>query len=817
MPVRHAIRRLIHAPSFSLVAVTTLALGIGANAAIFSVVNGILLRPLPYPQAETLVAVYHRAPGMKIENAGSAPFLYFTYRDQMKTVQDIGLWRTDTDSVTGLAEPEEIPTIEVTDGILPMFGAQPILGRLFTRADDAPGSAPTMILTYGYWRTRFGGDPTIVGRRLTVNNESREVIGVLPASFRFLDREASAFMPMRLDRSKTYLGNFSFRSIARLRPGTTADAAAADAARLVPVAMNAFPPFPGFSLKLFAEARITPVTRPLKEDLVGDVGRVLWVLMGTIGLVLLIACANVANLLLVRTDGRQQEIAIRAALGAGRGRLVKELLVESLMLGACGGLLGLALAYGGVRLLVAIAPANLPRLNDIRIDTWVVLFTAAISLAAGAIFGVFPALKYAGARVNATLRAGGRTISDSRERHRARNTLVVAQVALALVLLIASGLMIRTFRALKQVQPGFTEPRQVLTLRISIPSLLVKDPIDVLRMQQVIADRIAGIGGVSSVGMTTTVPMEGQGWTDPIFAEDRPLAEGQLPALRRFKFIAPGLLKTMGNGIVAGRDFTWEDLYDRHRVAIVSENVARELWHDPGAAIGKRIRESVKAPYREIVGVVSDEREDGVDQKAPPIVCWPMLMDEFEGETPWVTRTVAFVVRSSRAESSGLVADVGRAVWAIYPNLPLASVRTLQEIYDRSLARTSFTLVMLTIAGTMALLLGVAGLYGVISYTVSQRTREIGIRMALGARREEVTRMFVEQGLRLTFVGIALGLAASFALTRLMASLLFDVSPGDPLTYAAVALGLAAAAALASFVPALRAATIDPAVALRAE
>ena len=817
MSLKHALRRVVTAPTFSAIAVLTLALGIGANAAVFSVVNGVLLKPLSYPDPDHIVAVDHRAPGVHIESVGSAPFLYFTYRGQLTAIQDIGLWRADTNSITGLAEPEEIPTIDVTDGVLPILGVQPLVGRLFTRTDDTPDSPPTMVLAYGYWKSRFGGDPSAVGRRILVNGNPREVIGVLPESFRFLDRRASAFLPLRLDRGKTMLGNFSYQSLARLRPGVTTDDAAADVARLIPTALTAFPGPPGFSAKIFSESHLAPVIRPLKEDMVGDIGRVLWVLMGTIGLVLLIACANVANLLLVRTDGRQQELAIRAALGAGRGRIARELMTESLVLGVAGGVAGLALAYGGVRLLTTIAPAKLPRLADIGIDGRVALFTLGISIVAGLVFGAIPVLKYAGPRLNAALRAGGRTQSDSRERHRARNGLVIAQVALALVLLVGSGLMIRTFLALRHVDPGFSRPDDVLTFRVTIPKALVAEDTDVLRMQQAIADRITTLPGVSSVGLSSVIPMDGTGWTDAVFVEDRPLAEGQLPPLRRFKFIAPGLLHTLGSRVVAGRDFTWDDLYGTRRVALVSENFAREVWHEPAAALGRRVHESAVSPWREIVGVVSDERDDGVDHPAPSAVFWPLLVDTFGGEARMSARTVAFIVRSPRAASSGLLTDIGHAVWSVNPNLPLANVRTLQEIYDKSLARTSFTLVMLSIAGAMALLLGVAGLYGVISCAVSQRSREIGIRMALGAQREQVTRMFVGHGLRLTLVGIAIGVGAAFALTRLMTSMLFDVTAADPATYIGVALGLASAAALASYMPALRAATIDPADALRAE
>ena len=456
MPLKHLLRRLVRFPAFTSIAVLTLAIGIGANSAIFSVVNGILIKPLQYPGSDALVAVNHSAPGVNIKNAGTAPFLYFTYREQGKSFTDIGIWRGHSDSVTGLGDPEEIPIVDVTDGILPMLGVKPLLGRLFTRADDTPGSPETMILSYGYWQTRFGGDPAAIGRRVLLDGRAREVIGVLPQSFRFLDRTASAFSPMRLDRAKTFLGNFSYYGLARLAPGVTLEQATAEMTRLIPVAIDTVPPFPGFSLTLFKDARLTAVPQPLKEDLVGDIGRVLWVLMGTIGIVLLIACANVANLLLVRTDGRRQELAIRAALGAGWGRIARELMTESLALGVLGGAAGLALAYGGLRVLTEIAPANLPRATEITIDGSVLLFTFAISALAGALFGLFPVVKYAGPHLNEALRAGGRTLSQSKERHRARNTLVVAQVALALVLLVGSGLMIRTFQALKHVQPGFT-------------------------------------------------------------------------------------------------------------------------------------------------------------------------------------------------------------------------------------------------------------------------------------------------------------------------------------------------------------------------
>jgi putative ABC transport system permease protein len=811
------LRRLLRMPVFTIMAVATLAIGIGANAAIFSVVQGVLLQPLPYPHADELVVLDHTAAGLGLKSTGAAPFLYFTYREDGRVFQDVALWTGDTASITGLAEPEEVRCIVVTDGLLPMLGTTPALGRLFTKQDDSPGGTETVILTAGYWRSRFGGDRSAIGRRVLLDGRAGEIIGVLPDSFRFLDQKPSLILPLRLDREKVHLGQFSYTAVARLQPGATLDQATADVARLIPVGLSRFPPFPGFSLKMFDEANLQPNLRLLKTDVIGDVGSVLWVLMGTIGMVLLITCANVANLLLVRAEGGQQELAVRAALGASRSRIAYELLAESVSLGLFGGVAGLALAYAAVRALIALAPGNLPRLDNIAIDTTVLLFTLAISIIAGLLFGAILVFKYAGPHVAAGLRGGGRTSSASRERHRARSTLVVVQVALALVLLVSSGLMIRTFHALRRVNPGFTRPEELLTLSLGIPTAQVKEPEAVVRMHQAIMDKIAAIPGVTSVGLTSVVPMTDAGWHDPIFAADKTYEQAQLPPIRLFKFLSPNLLKTMGNTLVAGRDFTWADVYDKRPVALVSENLARELWKEPSAAIGKQIRETMNSAWREVVGVVGDERDEGVDKKAPAIAFWPMLMSKFEDDDLSVRRTMAYMIRSSRAGSTAFTSEVSHAVWSVNPSLPLASVRTLDAIVSASMARMSFALVMLATAGAMALLLGVAGIYGVISYSVSQRTREIGIRMALGARSAEVTRMFVLHGLRLAGAGVACGLVAAIALMRLMSSLLFDVSPNDPTTYAAVCLSLTAAALLASYLPALRATSVDPVETLRAE
>lgn len=816
--LNQVLRRLGRAPMFTAVTLLTLAIGVGANTAIFSVLQGVLLKPLPYPQADNLIGVWHAAPGLNLKNLTASPSTYFIYREQSRTMEDIGVYTGDSVNVTGVAEPEQVRALLVTDGVLPILGVRPMLGRWFTLKDDSPGSPDTMLVTYGYWQRKFGGDPSLIGRRVMVDGKARDVIGILPQNFHFLGgRDPALLLPLRFDRNKTYLGNFSFQAVARLKHGADITQANADVARMLPIVNRSFPAPPGFSLKLFDQARIGPNLRPLKQDVIGDIGTTLWVLMGTIGMVLLIACANVANLLLVRAEGRQQELAIRAALGASRSQIAGELMFESLLLGLAGGVLGLVLASGAIQALIAMAPQGLPRLNEIGIDIPVLLFTFVVSLLAGLLFGSIPVFKYAGARLGTGLREGGRTLSQSRERHRARSTLVVVQIALALVLLISSGLMIRTFQAMTRVQPGFVRPAEVQTLRISIPEAEVKDAEQVFRMQQELLRRIAAIPGVNSASLSTKIPMDDNGNFDLIFAEDRTYGEGRLPPVRRFHYISPGFFGTIGAPVVAGRDFTWSDLENKTPVVIVSENLARELWREPAAALGKRVRIANNAGWHQIIGVVGDIRDDSVSQPAPTSAYWPILVKNLYNDRTSVERTFAFAIRTSRAGSESLLKEVRQAVWSVDANLPLAEVRTLEDYYRKSMARASFTLIMLALAGGMALLLGVVGIYGVIAYSVSQRTREIGIRAALGAQNEQLARMFLRHGLVLTAAGVGCGLAASIALARLMSSILFEVKPFDPLTYIAVAIGLVAAAALASYLPSRRAAAVDPIEALRAE
>jgi predicted permease len=542
--------------------------------------------------------------------------------------------------------------------------------------------------------------------------------------------------------------------------------------------------------------------------------------MGTLGLVLLVACANVANLVLVRTESRQRELAVRAALGASWGRIARGLLTESAVLGLAGGALGVAVAYSGLRLLLALGSSSLPRMDEIAIDRSVLLFAGAVSLLSALLFGLLPVLRYAKPQLSAALRSEGRGSSGSREHLRARGVLVVVQVALALALLVSAGLMIRTFRELGSVDPGFARPDAIQTLRVTIPPSSQRDAEQTTRRQQAILDAMAALPGVESVAYASALPLQpGVSQTDLlVMAGGRMSRTGELPQNRDFHMVSPGYFATMGTSLVAGRDFSWADLYERRAVALISADLATREWGSPVQALGKRLRGgSARNVWREVVGVVGSVHNQSVSEPAGGTVYLPALVAFVADQPAQVAGSVSYVLRSDLAGTPGLLADAQRAVWAIDPELPLADVRTMGDYYRASLARTSFTLVLLAVAGAMALLLGAIGIYGVVSYAVSQRTREVGVRLALGAQRSEIGGMFLRQGLALTLVGVALGLAGAVALARWMSVLLFGVSPLDPATYVGVSVALVAVAGLASYLPSRRATHLDPIVALRDE
>jgi predicted permease len=806
--MRDTARTVLKQPGFAAAAVVTLALGIGATTTIFSVVNGVLINPLPYPNPDALVRIVHSIGGMDQPYFNDA--IYAAYAENTQTFQDVGVWSPgETATVTGEGDPEEVRALTASQGVLTTLGVPPEIGRWFSKADDTPGALDTMMLANGYWHRRFGGDRGVLERVLTINGRPHQVIGVMPADFRF-GGELEIVLPLRIDRG-ALIPSFRLLGVARLKPGVTLAQANADAARILHVW------FENSGVKPEVRVRWAPSLRPLKQDVVGDVGRTLWVLMGAIGVVLLMACANVANLLLVRADARRQEFAIRAALGASWTRTARQLLVESLTLALLGGALGVGLAYGGLRALVAIGPSNLPRLSEISIDPVVLGFALTISLVSGLLFGFIPILKHARPRLVDAVGVGSRGASLTRERQRSQQVLVAAQMALALVLLVSAGLMIRSFQALRSVDPGFAQPERVQTFSISIPATMVAEPERVTRMQHEVLDTIAAIPGVASAAFTTRLPMGSDRSSAALTVEGK-ADDGRTPPNRQVKVVSPGLFRTLGTPLVAGRDFTWTDLFDLRDVAIVSENLARELWGSPTAALGRRIRAYYDqgAPWREVIGVAADVHDDGVHQPAPATVYWPAQPDE-QRMSGYLSRRVSVAIRTERAGTQNLLTQLREAVWSVSATLPMAQVRTLDEVYHESMARTSFTLVMLAIAGAMALLLGVSGLYGVVAYAVSRRRREIGIRLALGAQAHEIQGLFVRRGLTLAGIGVAIGLGGAAGLTQLMRSLLFGISPLDPLTFGAMPLVLAAAAVLASYLPACHVLRVDPVETMKAE
>ena len=805
--IRQAARMLRREPGFAAAAIVMLALGIGATTAIFSVVHAVLLKPLPYREPSALVKIVHDTGG--IEQHYFSDAIYVTYLEHGRAFDGVGVWSSGNATISGHGDPEEVRALRVSHGFLPTLGVQPHIGRWFSPVDDTRGSADTVMLTHGYWHRRFGADPGVLNRMLTIDARPHHIIGVMPASFTF-GGERDVMLPLRIDRTRL-IPAFRLLGLARMKPGVTLEHANADVARILDTWVANF--------RVGRRIRYGPALRSLEQDIVGNIGTTLWILLATVAVVLLMACANVANLLLVRADSRRGEFAIRAALGARWTRVARAVLVESLALTLLGGLLGLGLAYGGVRLLAAIGPANLPRLAEIAIDPVVLGFALALSLLCGMLFAVMPILKYAGPRLAASIGAGSRGSSVTRERQRSQQLLVALQMALALVLLVTAGLMIRSFQALRRVEPGFADPARVQTFSISIPPLVVPEAERVTRMQQQILDKIGAIPGVASAAFTTRLPTDADRFSAALRAMDI-ADDGRTPPNRHVKIVSPGAFATFGTPLVGGRDFTWTDVSDAREIAIVSEKLAREMWGSAEAALGKRIREYYGSggPWREIVGVAGDVHDDGAHQQPPATVYWPAREHiQLFGMSGYQPRRVSIVVRSDRAGTESFLTELRAAVWSVNATLPLADVRTLDEIYGRSMARTSFTLVLLVIAGTMALFLGLVGIYGIVSYAVSQRRREIGIRVALGAQAREIRRLFFGRSLVLIGIGIAIGLASAAGLGRVMRSMLFGVEPLDPVVFTVMPVVLAAAAAVATYLPARRALAVDPIETLRAE
>lgn len=805
---RSAVRALRRTPSSTAVMVLTLAIGIGVTTAIFSVVYGALLKPLPFQAPDRLVAVNHQLPGFGFpRNGPQSAATYFTYRDHTRVFEDIGLWSPGEVSVRTGDTPERVRVLRVSDGLFPLLRVRPLLGRLIEREDDVPGAPNRAVLTYRYWESAFGAARDILGWSLTIDGAPYTVVGVLPASFIFLNTDPQIVLPLKLDRAQAYPGaGFGPRGIARLKPGVTLAQATDDIARTIPLIVEQFPLQPGVTREMWASVGLGPDLRVLAEEVVGEARRFLWVLLASASIVLLIACVNVASLLLVRGEGRQQEFAVRGALGASRVRMARALVAESLVLSLVGGCVGVLGARAGVGLLRRVAPAELPRVSEVAIDGTVLAFTLVLSIVSALMFALLPAVRFTRLNLH-TLRDGGRSSSTAPGRHRTRNMLVVTQIGLALLLLIVAGLMMRTFNAMRQVPPGFVRPAEVQTFRIAVPAALVRESEQLVRTYEQIAERLSHIPGVTHVGATSRVTMDrppaGGG---PFFVKDRPTTGP--PTLRRVLTITPGYLEAMGNAVLAGRTITPRDVAARARVALVSANLAREWFDTPERALGQRIGGG-DGEWFEIVGVVGDSRDDGVNRPPPTLIY--MSMGGFEP-----SRTMSYVVRSARVGAPGFLNELKHAVQVVNPDLPLGNVRTLDGIQAVSMAQTSFAVYLFGLAAGVALLLALVGIYGVVAYVAAERTHEVGIRMALGADAGGVRRLFLRHGVRLAITGIAFGLVAAAILTPLMAAMLYGVRALDPLTYLGVSSVVMAVTVLATYLPAHRAARVAPLQALRA-
>jgi predicted permease len=827
--LRFALRRLRRSPGFTAAVLLTLAVGLGANAAVFSVVENVLLKPLPYPEPNRLVALRLEAPGAGGLSSLSSGLnlsasMYLTFAQQNRVFRAMGIWTADIANVVrGGGHPEQVNVGIVSDGVLQALAVPALAGRWFTPAEQDPRGEPAVILSYGYWMSRLGGDAAAVGRTLTVDNRVRTIVGVMPRGFRVVDQDFDLLLPLAPDPGHQILAGFRYNGVARLRPGVPLAAADADLARLVPAWMDSWSNGPGTNPHYYEAWRIRPALCPLKQQVLGDVSGVLWLVTGTLALVMLIACVNVANLLLVNAEGRRHELAIRAALGAGRARIARSLLFEAALLGLAGGALAVVLAEWALRLLMAFAPSNLPRLSEVRFDGGALAFTLGLSLSCGLLCGLAPALrvaagKFAGGAAG-ELGKGLREAGSRASRQRPREVLVSAQVALAVILMVAALLMARTFAALLHADVGFADAAQVQTMNLWIPPELAPDPRGVAAIQQRVTEAIAAVPGVSAAGYTADLPLDGSdpNW-DQIQVEGRDYGAAP-PTLRLFHYVSPGYFAAMGTRLLAGRRFSWDDLARVAPEVMVSDRFARETWGSAQAAIGRRIRKYSHSPWQQVIGVVEDVHVHGAAQEAPSIVYWPAVFyDRFSSEPQMnALRSVTFVAHSPQAGRAGFVRALEEAVWSVDRSLPLGQVSSMGALLAGSRARTTFALGMLALGAAMALSLSLLGIASVVAYSVSQQRREIGIRLALGAGRGLLQWMFVRRALVPTVAGMAAGMAIAMPLARLMRSMLFGVRPLDPISFLAVPALLASASMAASALPARRAARVEPAESLRAE
>ncbi len=801
--VRYGMRTLRKQPAFTCVVVLTLALSIGVNTAIFSVVNAVLLRPLPFPQSDQLVTVSMANPQLGGDHMPLSVADFLDWRAQNQVFQDLAAYTDNWFNLTGNREPERLKGVWVTAGFFSTLQAKPLLGRTFAAGEDAANADPIIVLSERTWRQSFGSDPQIVGKAITINGRSRTVIGVMPHSFNFpaadersLPGEVNLWILYPLT-PPTRRGPYYLRAIARLKPDTSLQQAQSE---LTNIAFRIRQDNP------LTNGESTFVSKSLKDAIVGDVGRLLFVLFGGVTFVLLIASLNVANLSLSRAASRGSEIAIRTALGAGRQRIMRQLLTESLLLGIAGAIGGVLLGWWGISLLRTMGSNDLPRLDEVSIDARVLAFTALLSLVSGLLFGLIPAWQASRTGLSEYLRKAPQGRSGGPAWRRTRKLLVVAEVALSIVLLAGAGLMLNSFLRLKRVSPGFA-PDKILTTEISLPGARYKEPAQINAFYEQLIDRVRNLPGVEAAGIGMSLPPNLLAMSDNFTIEGAP--PGKSDPSSPVVIVSSGYFEALGIPILAGRNFAETDRADKPRVVIINESFAHRYFPNE-SPIGKRMKtggpERPKNPWMEIVGVVGDVKYGGLDTAAEPAYYEHYLQDDWSD---------TYVVVRSSSEPRLLANDLRQTVWSLDKDLPVANVHTMEDLLSDSVARPRFRTFVFLVLGALAIVLAVTGIYGVISYLVSQRTREIGIRVALGAQRRSVVSLIIRQGMSLALVGAMIGLVAAFGLTRLMKGLLYGVEATDPLTFASITILLLLVSLAACWIPALRAAKVDPLVALR--